>query len=388
MKKLAILLLFAPLVGLSQRSDTLQVKVKDSAELIIVVKDPEAYEELRNMDINKMVDQMLSNLEKSETRVAVMRDRQGDQFQKEKKKLFSKAYLNYQFGWADVGNSYNSPELSLIQAANSYLSQYSNSGDQLMVNFNSILKNSVLKSPYISLSVNTDMILVERQKMDMAFKLSAEPFFSYESLKFDPGSRTGLLGIGGIFRTEDAADVSMVSPGFVESRIIDTLAIANYNEINNTYTYKLYSGESEPQSFSSIPYDVLKAGLNLRVMPKFSFYNKEGKRSFSWAFGPTAGLNLIRKSITKVNNSEFISDPILISGSKPALTRYGLVTELGVGGVSFFGQYVISQTRYEGNGLQVLKDYQGPALLSSTNTKSFFEPTATKIVNFGLKFGI
>lgn len=386
MKKLFITLLMLPGVLVAQKADTLHAKIKDSAEIIIIAKDPTAYDELRKMDINKMVGQMIDNLEKSETRVAVMRDHDGQKYVRPKTPLFSKTYFNYNLGMTFVGDSYHSPELTLLQALNNYSASNSMRGDSYFLNFTNNLDNSIVSSPYLAFSVNKDMNIINGRKTALALKMSAEPFFTYENLKFDPGNRPGLFGLGGVFRTNSDLESSSIAPGF-DTQITDTLAIASFNELNNTYSYKIYDGTDQSQSFTSIPYDVLKAGLNIKLMPKFSVYNKSGKGMFSLAVGPTAGFNLVRKSITKVNNSETISDPILISGSRPGLGRLGLMAELGIGGFSFFGQYVVSSSRYEGNGIQVLRDYQNPEVLSSYSTDKYFEPNRTHIVNFGLKFG-
>ncbi|WP_304235523.1 hypothetical protein [Jiulongibacter sediminis] len=387
MKKLILPFLLVPGLLLAQKADTLQAKIKDSAEIIIIAKDPSAYDELRKMDINKMVGQMIDNLEKSETRVAFMRDNKGHKYKTEKKAFLSETYFNYNIGLTFGDNAYHSPELSLLQAANSYNNLANAAGSSYFLNVNNRLKNQVISSPYLAFSVNKDLRLIEKEKSRLGVKLSAEPFFTYENLRFDPGSRQNLFGLGGVFKTDASESMPGFNPGFQESRIVDTIAIASYNELNNTYSYKLYNGQDDSQTFTSIPYDVLKAGLNLKLMPKFSVYNTQGKRLFSLAIGPTAGINLIRKSVTKVNNSEAITDPILISGSRPGLGRVGLMAELGVGGISFFGQYVVSNSRYEGNGLQVIREYQDPALLSTYSTDNYFQPYRTYILNFGLKFG-
>src|SRR5690606_41430144 len=120
--------------------------------------------------------------------------------------------------------------------------------------------------------------------------------------------------------------------------------------------------------------------LPIWLLPKVSFFNARGKRLFSLAAGPTAGLNIIRKSVTKISSENTVTDPVLISGTRPAAYRYGLAAELGIGGISLFGQFITSGTENKGQLAQLAAE-------NNINITSKDQNYRTHSVNFGLRFG-
>lgn len=374
MKKLLIitLLLFGQLSFAQQ--DTLQAKVGESADLIIILKKPAAYEDLKKLDLNKLVSEMMEGLEKSDTRVSSMKVYDRENFEKPAKKVLGKAYFNYFLGFS-YANTYHNSELGFL----TQLSNYNNSQltNQTWNSYGGSLSNQVLASPYVSFSVNKDLSILRKSKVGLDLKMGAEPFFNYEKLNFTSTNLESSFP-SGVYKSSDmnlAAGNSMFRPEF-----LDTLATAIYDEQNNLIRYSLYDAQNNVQNFVSYPYNVIKAGINLRFLPKFSVFNREGKRLFSLAVGPTAGLNLIRKSITKISSENAVADPVLISGTKPAFQRYGLAAELGIGGVSFFGQYVISGSVNHGQ-METIANQNN--LTFNSSVKNY----RTHTVNFGLRFG-
>jgi hypothetical protein len=222
-------------------------------------------------------------------------------------------------------------------------------------------------------------VFVDNIAVDL--KMGAEPFFSYEKLEF---SKTNLdrRSPTNIYQMADKNSGPNGNYTGGRPQIIDTMITAKFDGQNSLIYYSLYNNGKEVQNFVSYPYDVVKAGLNFRFLPKFSFYDNKGKRRFSLAVGPTVGMNILRKSITKIDSESAVNVPVLVGGTKPGLTRYGLAAELGIGGISFFGQYVVSGSSIRGDVVETA--FMGRVESSSP---SYVKDYKTYTFNFGLRFG-
>ncbi len=354
------------------QQDTLQAQIGDAADLLIIMKTPAAREEIRRLDMNKVVADMMSTLEKSDTRVATVRSYEKNEFTKARRQVFSKSYFNYFIGLSYAG-SYNNPELGFMNSLYQYASHSSVVSNYWDVSYT----NNVLASPYLSVSANKDLHLIQRQRVGLDLKMGAEPFFNYEKLNFARSNIESQFPTG-IYKAANRGDMSASS--LIGSQILDTIATASYDQLNNAIRYSIYDSRNNAQSYVSYPYNVLKAGVNLRFLPKFSVFNSQGKRLFSLAVGPTVGLNVIRKSVTRIDAEDTTSDPVLISGTKPSLYRFGLAGELGIGGISFFAQYVASGSKNSGQLANVAAENNIRLIQGSGEYR-------THAVNFGLRFG-
>ena len=360
-----------------QKFDTLQAEIGDGASLYIIIKDVKGYDELSKYDLNKIFSELTAELKESSTRVARMKDFDGNGFVKPKETGTGGLYFNYFLGFnRSQRNSY--PEVSLYPSFNSAQNSQSYSGTQIYSLNSSAPRyiNKVFGSPYLSASVNKDFLILDKPRSEFGLKIGLEPFFSYEKLAITSTSETLATAL---------LDQSF-SPEFVDpsgngsvARVSDTLAIVQYDAEQELIRWQYYDLNNEVNSYVSLPYNVIKAGLNLKLMPKFSFFNNEGKRSVSLAIGPTLGVNLIRQSVTKITDQS-ITEPIIVSGMKPAPLRVGFAAELGLGAVNVFAQYVKNSAQYIGRADQ-------EKLASSSYMPFNSNEFNTYVFNFGLKIG-
>ncbi|MCR9066195.1 MAG: hypothetical protein NXI00_19645 [Cytophagales bacterium] len=360
-----------------QKFDTLQAEIGDGASLYVIIKDAKGYDELSKYDLNKIFSELTSELKESSTRVARMKDFDGNGFVKPKEAGTSGFYFNYFLGFnRSQRNSY--PEVSLYPSFNSAQNSQSYSGTQIY-SFNSSAPryiNKVFSSPYLSASVNRDFLIMDKPRSEFGLKMGLEPFFSYEKLAITSSKETLATAL---------LDKSF-SPEFIDpngtgnvARVSDTLAVVQYDAEQELIRWQYYDLNNEVSSYVSLPYNIIKAGFNFKLMPKFSLFNNEGKRSISLAVGPTIGVNVIRKSVTKISDQN-ITEPIIVSGMKPSALRLGFAAELGIGAVNVFAQYVKNSAQYIGRADQ-------EKLVSSSYMPFNSNEFNTYVFNFGLKIG-
>lgn len=352
------------------QSDTLQVLIGNSSELIFIAKDPSAYEDLKNYDFNKMLLEMQAKLNSSQTRKSFLKDNSGEKYLKKQRKRFSAYYMNYYIGF-NYSKGYEILNANLVA---NLLKNYT--GTQLDSYFQTSYPENtysvkVFQSPYIAASVNRHLELYGNSRASLMLKGGLEAFFSFE--KF------------GKEKDSDASSVLLKSNGFSSDSEIsssvapDTLASGAFEGDTDYILWKYADEESYDQSFTTVPYNVVKAGFNLKIVPTVAFNNRSNKRVVSLGFGPTVGLNIIGNSITKIKDN-VPSAPVVVGGVKATPFRYGLVCEVGIGGLTFFGQYV--KNRVKNRELEVMSVTSGIANQFTSRNEYM-----TEVMTFGLKFG-
>jgi hypothetical protein len=362
------------------QNDTIQVKVGDAAEILIIEKRANGFEEVSKLDLNKIFQEMNGKLSDSKTNRAVVKDFDGDSFIKKIAKKSDKYYLNYYVGF-NYSNTYNIVEPTLYPN-NSYAdAKFSSSAQVVSSGGFSQYSNKVLSSPYLAVSVNKHVSLISKERFNAGLTLGLEPFFSFEKLTYQKSNNdfiTQVLDNNNVIESFDPTQPNSIS---YQRKVLDTLSIGRFINSSEMIEWQYFNDNNEVQTYISTPYNVLKVGFNVKVMPKFTFYNSNGKRMFSFGIGPSVGLNVIGKSITKFDGTN-ISSPVLVNGVNIKPLRYGLVSEVGIGGITFFGQYNTSRATFSGNGIEQAYASNQSALLTSKEAW-----IRAHVVSFGLKFG-
>ncbi|AWV97608.1 hypothetical protein DJ013_05290 [Arcticibacterium luteifluviistationis] len=351
------------------QSDTLQVLIGNSSELLFIAKDPSAYEDLKKYDFNKMLLEMQAKLNDSQTKKAFLKDNSGEKYLQKKRKYLSGYYMNYYLGF-NYSEGYEILNANLVA---NLLRNYT--GNQLDSYFQTSYPENtysvkVFQSPYLAASVNRHFELYANAKTTVILKGGLEGFFSFE--KF------------GKERNSDASSVLLKSssPAGMENSVSfapDTLASGAFEGNSDYILWKYADEDSYTQSFTTVPYNVVKAGFNVKIIPAITFNNRSNKRVVSLGFGPTIGINVIGNSITKIKDN-VPSAPVVVGGVKATPLRYGLVCELGIGGVTFFGQYV--KNKVKNRELEVMSASSG--VTSQFTARNEY---MTEVITFGLKFG-
>lgn len=362
-----MLLLFSDVV--MAQSDTLQVLIGNSSELLFIAKDPSAYEDLKNYDFNKMLLEMQAKLNSSQTRKSFLKDNSGEKYLRKERKRLSGYYMNYYLG-------FNYSEGYEILNANLVANLLRNTtGNQLDSYFQTSYPENtytvkVFQSPYLAASVNRHLELYGNHRASLLLKGGLEAFFSFE--KF------------GKEKNSDASSVLLQSssPAGMENSVSfspDTLASGAFDGDSDYILWRYADEDSYSKSFTTVPYNVVKAGFNFKLIPTVSFNNRSDKRVVSLGFGPTIGVNVVGNSITKIKDN-VPSAPVVVGGIKATPFRYGLVCEVGLGGITFFGQYV--KNRVRNRELELMSVSSGVA-----NQFAGKNEYMTEVMTFGLKFG-
>ena len=380
MKKILTIISFFAFSFCVAQNDTIQVKVGDAAEILIIEKRANGFEEVSKLDLNKIFQEMNGKLSDSKTNRAVVKDFDGDGFIKEVFKKKEKWYLNYYVGF-NYSDTYSIIEPSLYPDNLYADAKYSSSAQVVSSGNNGHYGNKILSSPFLAVSVNKHVSLISNGRFNAGITVGAEPFFSFEKLSYrNTGNDfiTKVVDNSNAIATFDPTKPNNIS---YNKAVLDTLSIGRFINSSEMIEWQYFRDNNEVQTYISTPYNVLKVGFNVKVMPKFTFYNSDGKRLFSFGIGPSIGLNVIGKSITKVDGTN-ITSPVLVNGVNIKPFRYGLVSELGFGGITFFCQYNTSRATYSGNGIEDVYSSSQSALI--TSKESWIR---AHVVSFGLKFG-
>jgi len=356
------------------QKDTIHVKVGDAAEILFIEKQANGFKEVEKLDLNKVFDEMYLKLQNSNTPKAIAKDYDGDGFKKEKQKL-SKWYLNYYLGFNAVGD-YSHTEYRSIYSLLSYYAGYSSIESSiagsptqrvlLKANPNQLAYAlKPLRSPYLSVATNRDLLIVESTTLRARLVMGGDVFYSYQKYgrsKFQDQE------VGTLYKyNSPSIDAS------TEFKSSDILATGSVVEGTDNVAWTFQDGLNN-LTFTTVPYNMLSLGFNVKIVPTIDFNSKSGKRVISLGLGPIGGINAIGKAVTKIDNEITSAGPIIVGKVEPSVWRYGLIAQLGIGNLTLFGQSNISN----------VKIYQ---LEGDTYDASHNGYTNSAVYTVGLKFG-
>jgi hypothetical protein len=357
------------------QKDTIQVKVGDSAEILIIEKQPNGFKEVEKLDLNKVFDEMYQKLQSSNTPKAIVKDYDGDSCQKKKTKL-SKWYLNYYIGVNAVGDYSHTEYSSIYSLLNYYAGNPSgvNSIDNNLENKVALITTpeqlayalKPLKSPYLAVSGSRDLLFLETAKLKGRIVMGGDVFFSYQKYgrsKFQQDE------VGTLYRYNSSATIAPST----EFKSSDILATGNVIEGTDNVAWTFQDGLNN-LTFTTIPYNMISLGFNLKIVPTIDFNTNSGNRIVSIGIGPIGGINAIGKAVTKIDNETSSDGPVIVGKVEPSVWRYGLIAQLGIGNLTLFGQSNISN----------VKIYQ---LEGDTYDASHKGYTKSAVYTVGLKFG-